>query len=456
MALAYTAPTWEDGSGTGISASQLQALCNCIEGLVQGSDKAVSDIAMNASVITLTFADGTQETVNATNLKSISSIAKTGTEGLVDTYTITYNDGTTSTFTVTNGAAGTAPTITMTATADATSSANPTVTVTRTGSDASPNFAFAFSGLKGAKGDTGATGATGADGQNGTDGVSPEVTIGTITGGHSVTITDADHPSGQTFDVMDGQDGQDGTDGTDGTDGYSPVVTITPITGGNRVNITDADHPSGQNFDVMNGTGSGDMLASVYDSTSAVASAGGIADYVASQIPSISGKADKVTSATSGNFAGLDANGNLTDSGSKASDFKAASAHDSWSDVTNKPFNTVGAGLSVSSNALTAAFSSYRDNGVPSATAYHSQQIQYAELWINIDGTVYMQTTTKTTSSGVDSFAFSNNVISSSSAIDVYCDVFGVSPTDIVVASGSCTVKFNSSDNVGTCRIYIR
>ena len=32
-------------------------------------------------------------------------------------------------------------------------------------------------------------------------------------------------------------------------------------------------------------------------------------------------KADKVSSATSGNFAGLDASGNLTDSGKKASDF---------------------------------------------------------------------------------------------------------------------------------------
>lgn len=37
-----------------------------------------------------------------------------------------------------------------------------------------------------------------------------------------------------------------------------------------------------------------------------------------------SGKADKVTSAVSGNFAGLDGNGNLTDSGYKASDFQAA------------------------------------------------------------------------------------------------------------------------------------
>ena len=38
----------------------------------------------------------------------------------------------------------------------------------------------------------------------------------------------------------------------------------------------------------------------------------------------VSGKADKVTGATSGNFAGLDAHGNLTDSGKKASDFLTA------------------------------------------------------------------------------------------------------------------------------------
>ena len=46
---------------------------------------------------------------------------------------------------------------------------------------------------------------------------------------------------------------------------------------------------------------------------------------MASDISSLSSsKADKVASATSGNFAGLDANGNLTDSGSKASDFATA------------------------------------------------------------------------------------------------------------------------------------
>ena len=85
--------------------------------------------------------------------KGITSVvsAKTSTSGLVDTYTmtVTYTDNThdTITFTVTNG----------------------------------------------------------RDGTDGTDGVSPTVTITTITGGHTVTITDADHPSGQSFDVMDGE-----------------------------------------------------------------------------------------------------------------------------------------------------------------------------------------------------------------------------------------------------------
>ena len=106
MALAYTAPTWTDGSGEGISASNLQAISDCIEGLVQGTDKAIHAIVIDASGITITYADGTQETTAITSFKAISSIAKTGTAGSVDTYTITYTDGSTSTFTVTNGRDG--------------------------------------------------------------------------------------------------------------------------------------------------------------------------------------------------------------------------------------------------------------------------------------------------------------------------------------------------------------
>lgn len=61
---------------------------------------------------TITFSDGTTTTYtvtngsNGTNGRGITSIAKTSTSGLVDTYTITYTDGTTTTFMVTNGQDG--------------------------------------------------------------------------------------------------------------------------------------------------------------------------------------------------------------------------------------------------------------------------------------------------------------------------------------------------------------
>lgn len=77
----------------------------------------------------------------------------------------------------------------------------------------------------------------------------------------------------------------------------------------------------------------------------------------------LSAKADKVTSATNGNFAGLDANGNLTDSGSKASDFataaqgaKADSAVQSVSGetaVTNSNYVAVSVEAATSNNAVT-------------------------------------------------------------------------------------------------------
>lgn len=76
-------------------------------------------------------------------------------------------------------------------------------------------------GPAGPKGDTGATGATGPQGPQG--------------------------PKGDT--------GATGPTGATGEDGYSPAVTVTNITGGHRVNITDKTHPSGQNFDVMDGEG---------------------------------------------------------------------------------------------------------------------------------------------------------------------------------------------------------
>lgn len=51
---------------------------------------------------TITFTNGTSTTIEVTNGRGIVSIVKTGTVDYVDTYTITYNDGTTSTFEVAN------------------------------------------------------------------------------------------------------------------------------------------------------------------------------------------------------------------------------------------------------------------------------------------------------------------------------------------------------------------
>ena len=52
---------------------------------------------------TMTFSDGYSTTFTVVNGKGISSITLDSSSGLVDAYTITYNDGTTQSYTVTNG-----------------------------------------------------------------------------------------------------------------------------------------------------------------------------------------------------------------------------------------------------------------------------------------------------------------------------------------------------------------
>lgn len=111
---------------------------------------------------------------------------------------------------------------------------------------AGPQGEQGIQGVPGPTGPTGATGPAGTNGTDGTDGVSPEVTISTITGGHRVTITDADHPTGQTFDVMDGEDGQDGSQGPAGT---TPQITITASEGGTPITVTKTGTDAAPNFD---------------------------------------------------------------------------------------------------------------------------------------------------------------------------------------------------------------
>ena len=74
-----------------------------------------------------------------------------------------------------------------------------------------------------------------------------------------------------------------------------------------------------------------------------------------------------------------------------------------------------------------------------------------------LQGSDFFETSTKTTSSGVDTFTFQASSISSDSAFDVYADVYGVSPTEVTMSGNNTVqVKFNSSDGVTKCRLYVR
>lgn len=75
----------------------------CVESVAFVGDDMVFTLD-NASTVVLT---GAKTTLTGPQGVSIDSIIKTGTVGLVDTYTITYSDSTTSTLDVTNGADGT-------------------------------------------------------------------------------------------------------------------------------------------------------------------------------------------------------------------------------------------------------------------------------------------------------------------------------------------------------------
>ena len=118
-------------------------------------------------------------------------------------------------------------------------------------------------------------------------------------------------------------------------------------------------------------------------------------------------KADKVNSATAGHFAGLDANGNLTDSGKKASDFANAShAHAGYAEV--KIFSGVSVAASAwTSDSTYAAYPYAASIACSGVTASHVPEVvfgateaasgNFAPVALSGSGTVKIYAATKPT-----------------------------------------------------------
>ncbi len=114
--------------------------------------------------------------------------------------------------------------------------------------DPTPEWSYqvqtaASEALRIAQGLAAAAAAGDFDGADGQDGYSPNVTIADISGGHSVTITDVTHTSGQTFNVMDGERGDDGDAAT------VTVGTTTTGAAGTNASVTNSGTSSAAVFD---------------------------------------------------------------------------------------------------------------------------------------------------------------------------------------------------------------
>lgn len=100
--------------------------------------------------------------------------------------------------------------------------------------------------------------------------------------------------------------------------------------------------------------------------------------------------------------------------------------------------------------------------GTASGTVASYQRLGIDGVYTEIDGTKYMELTTPSSSSGgVTSFVFTNtDLITHTALYDIYSNVYGVAPTNVVAPSDgtthTLTVNFNSSTGVTACRVYIR
>lgn len=151
---------------------------------------------------------GTQYIAMGNLPNSIASIEKTGTSGLVDTYTITYTNGDTDTFEVTNGADG----------------------------------------------QDGQDGRDGADGQDGQDGAAATIAVGTVSTlepGSDATVANVGTSSAAVFNfgIPKGAKGDTGSAGSPGSAATVAVGTVTTLPAGSSATVTNSGTSSAAVFD---------------------------------------------------------------------------------------------------------------------------------------------------------------------------------------------------------------
>lgn len=216
------------------------------------------------------------------------------------------------------GSAGSAATISVgTVTTGAEGS---DATVTNSGTSSAAVFDFTIP--------RGATGATGSKGDKGDQGDAATISVGTTTTGAAGTNASVTN-SGTTgaavldFTIPRGNKGDKGDKGDTGNPGDAATVTVGTVTTGapgtsatvvnsgtSSAAVLDFTIPRGDKGE--SGSGAGDMLAADYDPNGTVQNAGGIVDYVESQIPAenmfyatcttAAALAAKVATTTSGDF----------------------------------------------------------------------------------------------------------------------------------------------------------
>lgn len=277
--LAFTIPRGDKGE-QGVPGSDGYSPTASVS---KSGDTATITITDKNGTTTASVSDG----VDGTDGFSPSATVTQGTGSA--TISITDKDGTT-TATVydgqdgQDGAPGQAATIAVSSTT--TLPAGSSATVENVGTSSAASLAFGIP-----------QGVAGQDGADGADGFSPTATVTQTSSGATISITDKDGTT--TADVSNGADG---ADGDAATITVGQVETLQPnqsayVTnvGTSSAAIFNIGIPQGQKGEA--GSGSGDMLAADYDPNSTVKNAGGIPDYVSSQLP---GDMTGATSSTAG------------------------------------------------------------------------------------------------------------------------------------------------------------